>query len=308
MTSIFTAFTQAGPVTRTEFPECSLTVSKHFVQSSNLRKTLIAAYRAYARAQVWRRGPRILVNSIPKAGTHLLTAELERLADLQNSRLQLDIDRLGMPGTSNDLGFPMVNLPKTERAISTVRPGQMFSAHLYWSKELEDILSGAEICSIFIARDPRDIVLSRLHYAMGLRRHRLHPYLAEVLENDKDRLRSLIVGRNADPFIRPLRATLQGYLPWLDRPGTLAVRFEDLVGQRGGGTAERKRDALRSIVDLCGIDGSKVDEMAGMGTGPTPTMRKGKAGGWRDEMPAELVELCDAEMGDLIEAYGYART
>ena len=64
----------------------------------------------------------------------------------------------------------------------------------------------------------------------------------------------------------------------------------------------------RSIVDLCGIDGSKVDEMAGMGTGPTPTMRKGKAGGWRDEMPAELVELCDAEMGDLIEAYGYART
>ncbi len=48
--------------------------------------------------------------------------------------------------------------------------------------------------------------------------------------------------------------------------------------------------------------------MAGIGTGPTPTMRKGKAGGWRDEMPAELVELCDAEMGDLIEAYGYART
>jgi hypothetical protein len=65
---------------------------------------------------------------------------------------------------------------------------------------------------------------------------------------------------------------------------------------------------LRSIVDLSGIDGSKLAAMAGIGPGPTPTMRNGKAGGWRDEMPAELVELCDAEMGDLIEAYGYART
>ena len=51
-------------------------MSKNFVQNALLRQSLLTAYRGYARAQFWRSGPRIFVNSIPKAGTHLLTAEL----------------------------------------------------------------------------------------------------------------------------------------------------------------------------------------------------------------------------------------
>lgn len=299
------ARSQVVPTTNLPYNlEHTRAVSKHFVQNSTLRKLLISSYRVYARSQFLRSGPRIFVNSIPKAGTHLLTAELQRLGDVQNSRLHLDIDRVGLKGTNGAFGFPKIDITKTERALKTVRAGQMLSAHLYWSKELDTLLADANMKSIFIARDPRDIVLSRMHYAMGLRRHRLHNYLVG-LPNDLERLRSLIVGRESGPFIRPLSDTLRGYRPWLESPTTLAVRFEDLVGERGGGSAELKLQTLRAIVDFCGLDDSNVEAMANVGTGPTPTMRKGKAGGWKDELPAEIVDLFERELGDYISAYDY---
>ena len=77
-------------------------MSKNFVQNALLRKSLLTAYRGYARAQIWRSGPRIFVNSIPKAGTHLLTAELEKFPQLQNSRLHIQAHKVNAATASAD--------------------------------------------------------------------------------------------------------------------------------------------------------------------------------------------------------------
>ncbi len=262
-------------------------MSKHFVQSSTLRSAVLAGYQAYARAQFWRTGPRIFVNSIPKAGTHLLTAELERFPELQNSRLHLEIARIKVPGQRTPEGHPVIDHAKVARAVSQVRKGQFFSAHVFWTQELEDLVTANGSKMVFMVRDPRDVLLSRLHYVLRLRRHWLHSYLTTQFDNAADRLRVLING-NAEPLVLSLRTTLEGYRPWLQRPNVLTVRFEDLVGARGGGSAEAKLAALEAIAGHCGLAPAHLQELAASSSGATATLRKGRIGGWREEMPAEI--------------------
>jgi hypothetical protein len=251
-------------------------MSRHFVQNARLRAAMLAGYRVWARAQVWRSGPRIFVNSLPKAGTHLLTAELARFAGLQNSGLHLEGARIGV-----------------------------FSAHLYWTQELEDAISDSGAATLFMIRDPRDILLSRMHYILGLRRHRLHDFLGQRFDNAADRLRVLVSGNATEPFIRPMRTDLASFARWIERPGVLTVRFEDLVGERGGGSERAKRAALEAIAHHCGLDPSGLAEQAASGAGATPTLRKGQIGGWRSELPGEVVDAVDRECGDLLAAMGY---
>ena len=279
-------------------------MSKHFVQSSTLRSAVLAGYQAYARAQFWRTGPRIFVNSIPKAGTHLLTAELERFPELQNSRLHLETSRIKVPGQRTPEGYPMIDRAKVARALSHVRKGQFFSAHVLWSQEIEDLVTANGTAMVFMVRDPRDVLLSRLHYVLGLRRHWLHPYLTTQFDNAADRLRVLING-NPEPLVVSLRATLEGFLPWLQRPNVLTVRFEDLVGARGGGSAEAKLAALEAIARHCGLVPAHLQELAASSSGATATLRKGQIGGWREEMPPEILREIEQGCGDLLEAYGY---
>lgn len=281
-------------------------MSKHFVQNATLRSALLAGYQAYARAQFWRTGPRVFVNSIPKAGTHLLTAELERFPELQNSRLHLEVSKIKVPGSRTPEGYPVIDLAKVARTISHVRKGQFFSAHLYWTQELEDLVTANGSAMIFMVRDPRDVLLSRLHYVVGLRRHWLHDHLTTQLDDPADRLRLLIRGSAANPFVLSLRATLESYLPWVRRPNVLTVRFEDLVGARGGGSAEAKLAALEAIAGHCGLTPAHLQELAASSSGATATLRKGQIGGWREEMPTEIVGEIERDCGDLLEAFGYA--
>jgi len=280
-------------------------MSKHFVQNASLRATMLAGYRVWARLQFWRTGPRIFVNSLPKAGTHLLTAELARFAGLRNSGLHLEASRLGVAGATTADGYPVIDPRKVASAIRTVRGGQFFSAHLYWSQELEEAIFESGAATLFMIRDPRDILLSRMHYILGLRRHRLHDFLGRRFATDDDRLRVLVVGNAADPYIRPMRADLASFARWIGRPGVLTVRFEELVGQRGGGSESAKHAALAAIANHCGLDPSGLADQAASSAGATPTLRKGKIGGWRSELPSEIVELVDRECGDLLETMGY---
>ena len=266
---------------------------------------MLAGYRVWARAQVWRSGPRIFVNSLPKAGTHLLTAELARFAGLQNSGLHLEGARIGVGGATTPDGYPVIDPRKVASAIRTVRRGQFFSAHLYWTQELEDAISDSGAATLFMIRDPRDILLSRMHYILGLRRHRLHDFLGQRFDNPADRLRVLVSGNAAEPFIRPMRTDLASFARWIERPGVLTVRFEDLVGERGGGSERAKRAALEAIAHHCGLDPSGLAEQAASGAGATPTLRKGQIGGWRSELPGEVVDAVDRECGDLLAAMGY---
>lgn len=277
-------------------------MSQNFVQNSQLRTMMLGAYRLYARSQFWRSGPRIFINSIPKAGTHLLTAELEKFPEVQNSRLHLELDRIGTYAANGDYHL---DIGKAAAHVRQIRAGQYFSAHMFWTPEMEKLLADAGICSLFMTRDPRDILVSRFHYVMGLRRHHLHDYLTG-LDNDDARWRALVLGHEGAPFIRPMRDMLNSFLPWKEKSASLTLRFEDLVGERGGGTVAAKQQALEAMCDHSGLSRDLVARNAATGTAGTATLRKGQANAWRDNLPPAVIAMVHDHCGAEIARMGYA--
>lgn len=279
-------------------------MSGNFIQSETLRSLGMAGYRGWARMQFWRTGPRILVNSIPKAGTHLLTSELARIDGLQNSRLHLlntDIvtDRRD---SSTD---PEMDIARIERQLATVRAGQYFSAHLPWSAPFEEILATREIATVFVLRDPRDVLASRYHYIMGLKRHRLHGFLANPALSENERYRLLVEGNPGEPFLRPMAEMLEQFAPWVESARTLTIRFEELVGARGGGSDDEKRAAFQRIAAHCGIEEDRLPADITAPPAKTATLRKGKAGTWREELPRDIQELVELRCGAALRRLGY---
>ncbi|WP_396593047.1 sulfotransferase domain-containing protein [Brevundimonas sp. R86498] len=281
-------------------------MAANFVQSGFLRGVLLGSYRVYAQLQFWRSGPRIFVNSLPKAGTHLVTDQLGRFPDAHNSRLHIltrDVNRLTDRKT-HSLDFE-ANVPEFVKRVRTVRPGQFFSAHLPFDPALGAAMRDEGLRSIFVARDPRDILVSQFHYVVGLKRHHLHPRIM-ALPDDLARYEALAFGLDGSPPVLSLRQRLDVFHGWLNTPGVLVVRFEDLVGARGGGDEATKARTLTAIAEHCGLSTEGIAARAATAAGPTATLRKGKANAWRGEIPDAVVDRLHAECGDLIRAYGYA--
>lgn len=280
-------------------------MSKNFVQSALIRDASIGLFRIYSQAQFWRTGPRIFVNSLPKSGTHLLTAELEELPGLANSRLHIEARKINAKGGFRDRVAEIeIDVDAFAKFADQVRPGQVFSSHLPWAEGLEQYLVKSDIKTIFMIRDPRDILLSNLHYIKGLRRHFLHDHFVNELKTDEDRLRFLIVGNEA-PYRRPLAEVLQSAVQWKNHSAALVVRFEDLVGAKGGGSDTAREETIKQICIHCGLPPAEVKPAV---TKSTPTLRKGRAHGWHDDLPKETAELIATTCGDLLEQLNYPRS
>ena len=128
-------------------------MSSHFVQSELIRRSAIGFVRVCAQAQFWRYGPRVFINSIPKAGTHLFASELSRFPTLHNSRLHIltrDVN-LCADNREHRLEFE-ADTVKFEKSVGRVRCGQFFSSHLPYDQNLANTLRHLSLRSLFVVR------------------------------------------------------------------------------------------------------------------------------------------------------------
>jgi hypothetical protein len=97
------------------------------------------------------------------------------------------------------------------------------------------------------------------------------------------------------------------FVGWEHDEGAVMVRFEDLVGARGGGSADAQERAVERIASHLGIsiDGqtTRMIEENLFGTGRT--FRKGQIGGWRSEFLPEHERAVNEVMGPLLLELGY---
>lgn len=239
--------------------------------------------------------PKVLCVSIPKAGTHLL----ERAICL-DPRLYRKL----LPTVSEENVHRWGGL---SGLVAKVRPGQVVASHLRFHAEYSDVVDRGGIKPIFLIRDPRDIVVSQVHYVSKRTDHRLHS-LFEELPNVKERLRLAIAG-DPERAVVSIGDRLDYFAGWLD--AALVVRFEDLVGPDGGGDRDRQDAALRSIYDFLGMDLDRR-ALARIGdrlfSADSPTFRSGAIGAWRRSFDPELESLFDRTVGDRIRPYGYHLT
>jgi len=242
----------------------------------------------------------VLANSIPKSGTHLLLQVLKALPGIRDWGLFL--------ASQPSFTFVEQDPGRMAAKISKMANGELAGAHLHHHQAIAQAVEDRDALMYFIYRDPRDVVVSEAHYLAHMNSwHRLHDQFKHQ-PDENARLRLAIEGLPASEGINypDVGTRLARYLPWLDHPGILAVRYEDLVGKA-------REEQVRRIVahwitatgfkgDVSGLHQSALDSINPL---TSHTFRLGRAGGWRDAMNQELKTLFQRNAHAQLQRMGY---
>jgi hypothetical protein len=114
------------------------------------------------------------------------------------------------------------------------------------------------------------------------------------------------VPRERWPYDYPDLATrFERYAGWLETPGVLAVRFEDLVGAARATTVRRIVDFWAARAGWCDVDAASELALGSIRPERSHTFREGRVGGWRESFSPELRELGRRILGPLLVRLGY---
>jgi sulfotransferase 6B1 len=248
--------------------------------------------------------PVLFANSFPKSGTHLLTQVLQGFPQIGPA-----VDS-GLPAVVTFEGDSGRERPAAEILADLQRllPGDLSYGHLHSLPQVVELLCQPGYAAYFILRDPRDVVVSHVHYVTEIEpNHIHHRYYAEVLQNFDQRLRTSILGLPDEIIPFPdIYQRFAPYLGWLEHPEVLCLRFEDFVTsrqetlrlvfdhavQRGFPTALQRTEAIKILAD--NIDPQR-----------SPTFRSGKIGGWQAQFSPENKTLFKEIAGDLLVRLDY---
>jgi hypothetical protein len=194
------------------------------------------------------------------------------------------------------------------------KAGQYVTAHTWANPELFRILREIGYVSLFVVRDPRDIVISEAAYMTRLSRHPQHHRFAHELHSDQERFLAIIQGFPASrncPGSVSLAERLRGYAPWLSQQNVVTCRFEDLIGPSGGGSAAAQVRALVAVGEHidCPLSPAEAGHLAERIWSPNAaTFRAGKIGQWRERFDESTRAAFDGSVSDeLLAAYGFRR-
>jgi len=252
--------------------------------------------------QTLREAPIVLGNAMPKSGSHLINQVVQGLVQL---------------GPFVNGGFPPVNrdevndkLPDAEvlANLQRMRSGDIGYGYIKAREPFISLLAAPGRATIFVYRDPRDMIVSHVFYASQMHTgHGMYRYYNETLKTMDERIHAAIEGvEQPGSELSPVRVKYEGYLGWLEQPGVLCLRFEDLILNR--------RAALNIILDYLSSRGfderiSRPHEIARLEEAIMPkksgTFRKGQPGNWKEHFNEANKAFFKQQAGDLLVRLGY---
>jgi len=278
-----------------------------YFQMKHILKTLRWQVRRQVTALRWghsmlHRMPAVLGNAMPKSGSHLIIQILQGLTKI---------------GPFVNTGFPPVNrsednqkLPheKVMENILRMKPGDIAYGYVQASESFIEVMTKPTRATIFVYRDPRDMIISHVFYATDIHKgHGMHQYYTEVLTSTEERIDAQIFGVELPGYeLSGVLTKYQAYLDWLTQPEVLSIRFEDLILNRD--------DALGSILDYLVARGfvpncprhESIDMLkSGIAPLKSGTFRKGKPGNWREHFSKRNIDHFKTATGDLLIRLGY---
>lgn len=285
-------------------------LARRIRRNRRLRPLGIAAYRVTMRLRPGGNGPRVIANSIPKAGTHLLMSTLDAVPGLRFSGMHFGYGEL----TSPEEVSARRRLADLDKAIGRLGTAQYMMGHIRCRPEVVALLAARGCRNLVCIRDPRDIALSWAMFLKSNTRHPLHARLMATYPDFDDLLQVVITGAPSGqnggpngPELPSLSNHLDRYLGWLDEPDSCVVRYEDLIGPRGGGSEDAQLAAVERILQFIGA--AKAEQAAvadSVYSTTSATFRRGQIGSWRAEMPARHQALIQERCGDQLQALGYS--
>ena len=144
-------------------------------------------------------------------------------------------------------------------------------------------------------------------YILGDKNHFLNG-LFKSLSFD-DRYRAVLDGVTENNLTqRSLQSCCEALDPWLNTNGVLVVKFEDIVGNQGGGSNEQRIKVLEQVADALNLNRESIPQVAESLYGPgRHTFRKGKIDSWKEEIPSSVLDRISSEMSVILDKWGYDR-
>jgi sulfotransferase 6B1 len=253
----------------------------------------------------------VICNSYPKSGTHLLYQILYNLPTLQKWDDIVSMQSLsGIMNTAEHIRWKIGSAPNN----SIIR------SHLTCCEEVLETLQENLCKSIFIYRDLRDVAVSHARWVTKEPKIYLHKIYNNYDSFDKQLMLSIKGIAKGTPFgsnisFPDIGQDFARWQGWLQHPETLSVKFEDLVGARGGGCEEKRLYWIEAIVNhLCvEISRSQIENhftSSAMNPEESHTFRKGGQGninGWRKHFRDEHKTEFKKTAGQLLIDLGYER-
>jgi hypothetical protein len=248
--------------------------------------------------------PKVFGNAMPKSGSHLLTQILGGLTAL---------------GPFVDPGFPPVNRSERNQPLSPgsilrnlqlMRPGDIRYGYIHAVEPYLSTLVQDNRATIFLYRDPRDMLVSHVFYATEMYKgHGMHPYYTQKLNTMEERINAAIEGVTEPGYeLASVKKRYDSYRGWLAQPEVLCLKFEDLILDR-----EPTLGRLLDYLETRGFSPIKLrtEAIDSLKNAIVPrksgTFRKGIPGNWREYFTDSNKAMFNKVAGDLLIDLGYER-
>jgi hypothetical protein len=194
--------------------------------------------------------------------------------------------------------------------LRRLKPGDIAYGHLHAMPAIVDSLCRPGCAVYFMLRDPRDVVVSHVHYVTDMEpEHIHHRYYSEELKTFDERLMVSILGRPESGIDFPnIYQRFQPYLGWIKQPQVLALRFEEflqdqtaVIGRALAHAADHGFPIARSRQQAVQLTLQHLDPQR------SPTFRRGKAGGWREAFTPQHKQVFKEIAGELLVQLGYEK-
>jgi hypothetical protein len=226
----------------------------------------------------------------------------------------------GLPAIATFDGF--TGRRRTEEEVladlERLLPGDIAYGHVHAFPAAIAFLCQGSVASFFLLRDPRDVVISHLHYIVEMAHNHIHHrYYQQILRSFDERIRASISGVPAEQLsaaigcyvpesLPSIQARFDPYLEWLKRPEILALRYEEFITNCEGTLEKVLGHSLVHGFTPCFRRGRALSILEeSIDPQHSPTFRKGKTGGWKDEFSQDHKHLFKQVTGDLLLQLGY---
>lgn len=263
---------------------------------------------------------KVLINALPKAGTNLLAKCLKLMGYREQggigSFLVSPVTIKGRvrrllwqnPEDAYLVGIDSpIRLPK--RAIhgilEKVGEGGFLSTHLGYNDELLLKALEMEFVPLLVVRDPRAVLASFVPFVTRYKPHALHQAFLAMTEEERY-WAAFQGGCFGSVDLESLLTRCEALDTWYSNDAVVKIRFEDIVGSRGGGSDTLQMQTIRKLCQTVELPeespGIVSEQLFGPGRG---TFRKGQIDSWREELPQEL--LCEVErnLAPILQKWGY---
>ncbi len=258
--------------------------------------------------------PRVLVNSLPKSGTNLLTRLLTMLPGMKNTGMHLGHSTLGggrvQPGEMTvPVGVDMpvaVPLPRLAMPLGRLKPGEFASAHIPYSPIFSSYLGKNGYKVAMIVRHPGDVVLSHARYIHETPNHPLHAHYT-TLSTDAQFFASISGVELPEITLPSIGERFESIARWADDEHVHLIKFEDLVGEKGGGSLEKQIACIRGFAKFLGSElaDETVTHIIANLFGQSSTFRSGQIGGWKTDLSSEHLSAIHVQLGQRLSSLGY---